>query len=159
MPLTGVNSVHVRPEKMGDFVQEIEELSRRAAEKHDRFHWTAHQSIWGDPNHFSFAYQIESFAALEKLGTVQELFARIYGEKTDERLEETNECIERNEHVILVDRSDLSYPPHAVDATAYPYAALTRVRSRPGHAEAVEEMIRKLSEAIPKVEDPAHLST
>ena len=69
MPLTGVNSIHVQPEKLGDFEKEIVERARRAAN------------------------------------------------------------------------------------------AVTRIRGRPRHTEALEELIRKLSEAIAKVADTAHLAS
>ena len=32
-------------------------------------------------------------------------------------------------------------------------------RARPGHADALEELVRKVAEAIPKVDDPARIST
>jgi len=35
---------------------------------------------------------------------------------------------------------------------------VTTVRTRPGGQEAVEELLRKISEAIPKVDDPARIT-
>ncbi|MBW2269450.1 MAG: hypothetical protein JRH16_12815 [Deltaproteobacteria bacterium] len=41
----------------------------------------------------------------------------------------------------------------------YPFAVVTTARVRPGHTEACEELIRKIAEAIPKLDDPARIST
>ena len=38
-------------------------------------------------------------------------------------------------------------------------SVVTVLRVRPGHQDAAEELIRKLAEAIPKVDDPARLIT
>ena len=159
MSLTGVNHVYVRPEELREFEEQIEELSGRAASAKDRFRWSAHQSLWGEPNHFAFVYKTETFEDMEKLGRIPELWERNFKDDAAKRMARTNECIQSIEHIVLVDRAELSYPPDNVDPTAYPYAAVTQVRGRPGHAEACEELIRKLAEAIPKVDDPAHLMT
>ena len=159
MPLTGVNRIQVRPEKITLFEEEVGELSQRAAETEDRFHWTGHQAQWGVPNHFAFVYEAENFAAIEELGSVRELWERIYPSEMKERFGRANECVQSIEQIILVDRPELSHPPHDVSPSAYPYAVVTQARCRAGHAEACEELIRKLAEAIPKVGDSAHLLT
>lgn len=159
MPLSGVNHVYVRPRKIAAFEKEITALARRAAEAHDRFRWTAHQSLWGRPNHYAFVYQAETFADAEALGTIPDLWQRVYRGDMKKRFRRTNACIECVEHILLHDRPDLSFPPHAIDPSSYPYYAVTQVRARPGQAEACEELIRKLAEAIPKAEEATHLLT
>ena len=148
MPLTMVNSVTIRPGH----------LRTRASEKDEPWRWTAHQPLFGDTRTLHFAYDAPDFASLAAFGTVEELWKRVLGPtRGAEAFDRANEAIEAADHTISTDRPDLSYPPDTTERTAFPLAVVTTVRVRPGHADACEELIRKLAEAIPKVGDAARL--
>ena len=59
---------------------------------------------------------------------------------------------------IATDRPDLSYPP-AEEGRIFPAMVVTRLVASPGRQEACEEVIRKVAEAIPKVDDKSRLIT
>lgn len=100
------------------------------------------------------------FGALEALGTVDELYRRVLGEKQgDELFVRSSECIQARQHTLSIERPDLSYAPDATVRTAPAFDVVTLVRARPGQHEACEELIRKIAEAIPKVGDPTRLVT
>jgi len=160
MPLTMVNSVTIRMDRFRQFEECVGELASRAADKKESWHWTGHQALFGDTRTLHFAYSSPDFAGLEQIGTVDELWRRCFGEKRgEEHFAKANACIEESRHTISIDRPDLSYPPEGSDRTAYPIALVTTARARPGKTEALEELIRKLAEAIPKVDDPARMLT
>ena len=111
MPLTGVNSVTVRPDRMRAFEEAIGQLAKKAVDKKERWQWRAHQTRIGEVARLHFVYEAESFAAIEGLGTVDELYRRVLGSKQGEELFlQVNECIERIQHTVSTERPDLSYP-------------------------------------------------
>lgn len=158
MALTMVNSVTVRSALTRQFEDHVRLLAEHASEKGEAWKWTGHQVLFGDTRTLHFAYEAPDFAALSQLGTVEDLWKRAAGPvRGAELFDRTNECIEAAEHTISIDRPDLSYLPDEQDRTAHPFAVVTTARVRPGHSEACEELIRKLAEAIPKVDDPTRL--
>jgi hypothetical protein len=60
---------------------------------------------------------------------------------------------------VSVDRPDLSYLCGELKPGDARAASVTRIRIRPGAREAFEELLRKLAEAIPKLDEPAQLVT
>jgi hypothetical protein len=62
------------------------------------------------------------------------------------------ECTISQQVTISLDRPELSYPTEQA-ARIFPAAVVTQIRARPGRQEALEELIRKIAEAIPKVGD------
>src|SRR3990172_1078920 len=112
MPLIGVNSVTVKPERAREFEEVIGRLAKRAVERKERWRWTAHQTRIGETARLHFAYQAADFGALEVLGTVDELYRRVLGDKEGEALLlRANECIQSIQHTVSSDRPDLSYAP------------------------------------------------
>jgi hypothetical protein len=155
-----VNSLTLRPGQVLRFQEALITLCTRAVETQEAWHWTAHETRFGDASLIHFVYQAPDFAAVEQLGTVAELWQRVLGEERGlATFQQANECIEKMEHTISRERPDLSYPPDSSDVTEYPLAVLTTARARPGHAESCEELIRKLAEAIPKLDDAARIVT
>ena len=160
MALSMVNSVTLRPAAMRSFEECVAQLAGKAMEKDEPWSWTAHQPLFGNVRTLHFAYSTQDFAGLAKLGTVEELWKRVLGPKRGTELfDRCNECIEASEHTVSVDRPDLSYPPEETDPARYPFAVVTAVRVRPGQSEACEELIRRIAEAIPKIDDPARILT
>lgn len=160
MALTIVNSVGIRPDRMGQFQDEVAQLAEAATDKGEEWRWTAHRTLFGETLVMHFVTLTESFAELEPLGTVDELWTRVLGEKKgQEGFRDANECVQTVQHTISTLRPELSYPPDEIQPGAYPAAAVTSVRARPGQAEACEELIRKIAEAIPKTGDGARIIT
>jgi hypothetical protein len=160
MPLSMVNSVTLRPAFMRQFEECVTQLAAKSLDKDEPWTWTAHQPLFGNVLTLHFAYNAPDFTALAKLGTVEDLWKRVLGPKRGPELfDRCNECVEAMEHTISIDRPDLSYPPEEIDPAGYPFAVVTAVRVRPGQSDACEELIRKIAEAIPKIDDPARLIT
>jgi hypothetical protein len=158
MPLIGVNSVAVRPDRVRAFEEGIARLAKRATERKEPWQWTAHQTQIGAVGTFHFVYQADDFASVGKLGTIDGLYRRVLGDAEGEALfGRVNECIQSIEHNLSIDRPDLSYAPEPAAPGRFPIAVTTVVRARPGRIEACEELIRKLAEAIPKAEDTTRL--
>jgi hypothetical protein len=158
MSLSTVLSISVLPSKLRTFQDQIRRIAERAREKHDEFRWTAHEVVSGNPSMIHFVSELPDFTALAKRDiTSAALVVRLFGEKEGTRLlDEIGACEAGVRAVIARDRPDLSYPPEQRDA---PLAVVTVLRVRPGYQDAAEELIRKLAEAIPKVDDPARLLT
>jgi hypothetical protein len=160
MTFDRVNSVQIRPDKVATFQQQVAELATAASEGGEAFRWTAHQTLFGEGMTMHFVSQSETFEEIEKQGQVDALWLRVLGdERGREGFERANGCLQAVQQVIAVDRPDLSYAEAAGTPGEYPYAIVTEARARPGHAEACEELIRKVAEAIPKVDDPARMMT
>lgn len=158
MPLTTVFTDHIRPEKATRYRELVQNLAKQAAEKNESFHWTAHQTIFGATNAFHYVAMSDDFAGIEARGEVDELFARVLGEKQGAaQLQESAECIASQEVEISIDRPELSYAPEQGSPAERPYAIVTVLRPRPGYLEAAEELLRKIAEAIPKVNPEARM--
>jgi hypothetical protein len=159
MSLIMVNTVTLRLDHGQEFEELVGELAKKARDKREKWRWTAHAVLFGESRNLHFVHESEDYAALEKLGTVRDLWLRVLGDKRGmEAFQQANACIEDVQHTISIDRPELSYPPDTEDRTAAPYAVVTLANPRPGHAEAVEELIRKMAEAIPKIGDPARMT-
>jgi hypothetical protein len=160
MPLTSILSVQVRPASIGRYQELVRQLAERARKNEESFRWTAHTTVFGQGPTIHFVSIAESFAALQQRGQTPELLLRVLGEKgAASWLEAIGEATQAQETVIARDRPDLSYVREERRAQDHPFALVTNVRVRPGGREAFEELIRKLAEAIPKVDDPAQLIT
>jgi hypothetical protein len=160
MTFDRVNSVSIRPDRVGMFQEQVAELASAAAESGESWRWTAHQTLFGEGLTMHFVSQAESFAEIEKQGQVDELWLRVLGEERGRAgSDRVNECIQAVQQVVAMDRADLSYADETATPDQFPYAVVTLARARPGHAEACEELIRKIAEAIPKVDDPARMTT
>lgn len=158
MPFTTVLSERIRPERLRRYEELVQRLSKKAAQKKEAWHWTAHQTAFGEVvDTIHYVSESADFAAIGSRGLTDELVRRVMGEKEgNELLEQASECVLSRQQIIGTDRPDLSYPPERRDRT-HPVAVVTTIRARPGGQEACEELIRKIAEAIPKVGDVARL--
>lgn len=157
MPLTTVLSASLRPERLQGYEEGVARIAEAARKKKDAFHWTCHQTVFGETGRFHFVSEADDWAAISARGMPNEMIARLLGEQEGRRLlQELGACTIATRHAVAVDRPDLSCPPQASGAVA-PLAVVTALRVRPGWQEACEELIRKVAEAIPKVGDPGRL--
>jgi hypothetical protein len=158
MSLTSVVSVQIRPDRAGDYEAGLRGLAGRAAAKQDTARWTAHQVAVGAVGTMHFVSRHGSWAEMARDFPADTVVRRILGDREAERFfEETGACIVSRRHVIAVDRPDLSYPRAA--AGPMPMAVVTVARARPGGQEILEDLIRRIAEAIPKLDDPGRIVT
>lgn len=157
MPLTSVLSVQVRPDRFAQYQELVRDLATGAAEQKDDFRWTAHQTAYGELGSLHFVSVDPDFAGIAARGNTQELIHRVHGEEEGARaMASMLECTISQQSTISLDRPELSYPPEQADRI-FPAAVVTQIRARPGGQEALEELIRKIAEAIPKVGDPSRM--
>lgn len=160
MPLTMVNSITVQAGNLRTVTDAVAELASRAVEIADPFRWSGYQVLFGNAQILHFSYQAEDFEALGAAGSVEDLWIRVLGREAGEAgLQRVNACVEAVQHTISVDRPDLSYPPPEQGPMPLPLAIVTRAQVQPGGEDACEELIRKLAEAIPKVDDSTRIIT
>jgi len=158
MSLLEVLHHSVRPGQLDTYEEKIRQLSERAGARKDSFHWNTFQTAIGDLGNFHYSSAAEGWAALQKRGNAQQLVERLMGEKEGRRwLAETAACLVSATQTVSMDRPELSYAEGAT--LRPPFALVTVVRTRPGEQEAFEEFIRKIAEAIPKVDDRWRLVT
>jgi quinol monooxygenase YgiN len=158
MSLVNVLSIQVRPGANRRYEELVAALAKKAVAKKEGFLWDAHQTVMGEAAGYHFVSRSETFAGFGTRGSTPELIERVLGAKEAAQFrEQTEEISTAVRNTISLERLDLSYPPDSRNAAALPFAMVTLVRGRPGHQEAIEELLRKLAEAIPKVDDPARL--
>ena len=160
MALNTVLSVEVKPGEIVRYAAHVERLADAARKKKDKFTWGAFATLFGERTGFHFVSAVENFAALEARGGAPELVARVLGATEAPRfVEETGACVASQRLTIGVDRPDLSYLRAPLQPGTVRAGSVTRIRIRSGGREAFEELLRKLAEAIPKLDDPAQLVT
>lgn len=163
MALTSVLSVMLRPDKARAYQQCVAKIAERARAKKDPFRWTAHQTVGGEVGTIHFVSEAPDWASIgARDATPELLILRLFGETDGARmLDEMSACTMSARQTTGRDRPDLSYPPDTKELAREraPFAVVTTIRARPGQQDACEELIRKIAEAIPKVDDPAHIST
>jgi hypothetical protein len=143
MALNTVLSVEVQPGAIFRYTTHIQKLADAARKKREKFTWGTYQTLFGERMQLHFVSSAETFAALEARGTTLDLVGRVLGASEAPRyLSELGDYV----------RGELQ----PGDTRA---ASVSRIRIRPGAREAFEELLRKVSEAIPKLDDPAQLIT
>jgi hypothetical protein len=158
MSLLDVLHHSVRPDLLDTYEEKLRELAERAVARKEAFRWNAFQTAIGELGNFYYTAPAESWSAMQERGNAQQLILRLIGEKDGRRwLAETAACLLTATQTVSVDRPELSYTQDA--PLRAPLALVTQVRTRPGEQEAFEEFIRKLAEAIPKVDDRWRLAT
>lgn len=160
MALNTVLSVEVQPAAILRYTAQIQQLAETARKKRETFTWGAYQTLFGERVQLHFVSSAETFGALEARGSVADLVARVLGPSEAPRfLTEVGACVASQRMTVSVDRPDLSYLRGELKPGDARAASVTRIRIRPGAREAFEELLRKLAEAIPKLDDPAQLIT
>ena len=155
-----ITTITLRPDRIVAFQEQVAELANAAAEKDEKWSWTAHQTLFGEGPTIHFASRAETFAEIEAQGQVEGLWLRAMGETRGlEAMMRAQDCIASMQQTVSIDRPDLSYSSGVASPEEYPYAAITLARARPGHFEGLEELIRKVAEAIPKTGESSKLLT
>jgi len=159
MPLSNILTVDIRQGERRRYIELCQELSESARNKQDPLQWTTHETRVGKANRIHFVVTAADFTEIENKGTPEEMIGRVLGEKRAlEWLDESDACVESQLQEISADRPELSYVRVEAETMA-PAAIITVVQARPGHQEGCEELIRKIAEAIPKVDDGSQIMT
>jgi hypothetical protein len=149
----------LRAERLSIFEAAARRVAERAVSQKEKFRWVVYQTMYGDITTMSYVSQAEDWAELEAeaVEPVDAFVRRLLGEKEGQRaLEEIRSAVERAQQTVSIERPELSYPPEQTGRPA-PFVMVTLIRVRPGGNEAFEELIRKVAEAIPKVDEPARV--
>lgn len=161
MSLVNVLSIQIRPGTNRRYEELVAQLAKKAVAKKERFRWATHQTILGESPAYHFVSRSDDFAGLQSRGTPAELFERVLGAHDAAQFQDhAGELAVESRNTLSLERADLSYPPDAGgDPAAHPFAMVTLLRGRPGRQDAIEELLRKIAEAIPKVGDPARIAS
>jgi hypothetical protein len=159
MSIMTVLAQSLRPERLGQYEEGVRRLAERAVAKKEGFRWGAYQTAFGELGTIFYTSVAADWAEIAKRGTTETLAERVLGEKEGRKLvADLRECVQSSTQTVSVDRPDLSYQRDGVTAPT-PFAVVTAVRVRPEGQEAFEEFLRKIAEAIPKVDEPAQIAT
>jgi hypothetical protein len=151
-------SVQVQPSAIIRYTAAITRLAEASRKKKESFTWGAFETLYGQEMSIGFVSTADTFEALGKRDNVPELVARVLGASEAPRfVEEVSACIASQSLTISVDRADLSYVRSPLKPGELKAASVTRTIVQPGARESYEELLRKLSEAIPKVGDQTQL--
>jgi hypothetical protein len=152
--LTTVLSVSVRPDRASAYEARVHRLADKAKARKEPFEWAAYQTMAGPLGTVHFVSQCPDWATLGAREPIELFIRRLMGDTEGAQLiDQLNECVAAERHVIGRDRPDISYPP-ASDAPMRPMGMVTVFRCKSGGQDACEELIRKVAQAIPLVRDP-----
>jgi hypothetical protein len=146
-----------------DGVPQHEDCVRRLAEKAkqdpDTLNWTGFQILAGEMGSYFYGSQADGWASIVAREPNTEMILRLLGEQEGSALlKQLNESVTSMRYVVFRDRPELSYAPDQAEQVP-PFVMRTRVRARPGGQDACEELIRKVAESVPKVDDPRRFTT
>ncbi len=159
MPIISVFTDNIRQDRLRTYEDRVAELAAEARNKKEAWRWTAHQVRFGPLARIYYVSRHEDHADVEKHGDPEALFKRVLGEKKGEKqLEEANECLVSTERTLGVPRPELSYPQEPAEEIAR-ISSLALIRARPGHQHALEELLLKIAEAIPKSSESASITS
>jgi hypothetical protein len=154
MALTTILSVAVRPEKRSTYEARVHELAEKAIANREPVEWMAHQVEAGTLGTFHFVSESPDWTALNARGSIEGIIRRVMGGTEGvQLLERLGECVLSQRYIVGQARGDLSYPLEA-NRPMRPMGLVTLFRSQPGGQDALEELIRKVAQAIPQANDP-----
>ncbi|HTF32202.1 MAG TPA: hypothetical protein VK714_00715 [Myxococcota bacterium] len=159
MSLMTRQELTLRAERLSTFEAAARRVAERAVSQKEKFRWVVYQTMFGDITTMSYVSRAEGWAEIEAEAEepIDAFVRRLLGEKEGQRaLEEIRSAVERAQQTVSIERPELSYPREPTGRPA-PFAMVTLIRVRPGGNDAVEELIRKVAEAIPKVDEPARV--
>ena len=158
MALISVFADQIRPDRVQRYEDIVAELAEKARKGDEAWHWTAHQVGFGPLARIYYTSAHEDHADVEKHGDPRALFARVFGEKEGrKKLGEATACQVSSERTLGLLRPDLSYAQEP-GAVVSKLSSVALVRARPGRQSDVEELLRKVAEAIPKAGESARIA-
>ena len=158
MALVNSDRCRARVGSMVAFEDVVARLSKAAAEKDYERPWTAYQTLHGAIGNISFITLHDSWQDLALQTPPATIFQDLFGAEEGRRLfAEANACLDGLESIVAVDRPELSYSEAELERPPA-YMQFTQIRARAGAQEECEELIRKVAEAIPKVDDPTRFT-
>jgi hypothetical protein len=153
-------SVEVQPGAIVRYTAKIAELAAAARKKREKFTWGTYQTLFGERMRLHFVSSAEGFGALQERGTPADLVGRVLGDAAAPQfLTELGSCVAAQRMTVSVDRPDLSHVRNPLPPGSVRAASVTRILVRPGARDAFEELMRRLAEAIPKMDEPLQLLT
>jgi hypothetical protein len=145
----------VRPDSFVAFEEGVAKLSKVAREKSYERPWIAYQVLYGQTGTVGFHTLHENWQNLGDQAIPAQVFEDVLGAEEGRRLyAAVNACLDQAESIVAIDRPELSHSEPAGQGEPPSMMMLTRLRARSGGQEACEELIRKVAEAIPKLNDP-----
>jgi hypothetical protein len=159
MALTTSLRVSVRPDAIHRHEDCVRRLVGRARPDPDSFSWTAYQIVAGVVGAYFYGSEADDWASLTARESTDALTRRLFGEEEGSSLlEQMNNGVTGARLIVFRDRPDLSYFPEQVDQPPA-FIIRTRIRACAGGQDACEELIRKVAETVPKVDDPRRFRT
>jgi hypothetical protein len=158
MTLVNSDRCRVRLGSLAAFEDALAQLSKAAVKQDYKRPWSAYQTIHGTVGNISFITLHENWKELAKQAPPATLFEDLLGPEQGRALfAETSSCLDEMESVVAADRPELSYQDGQI-AQPPAFLQFTQMRARAGAQEECEELIRKIAEAIPKVDDPTRFT-
>ena len=152
MSLITVLSTVVRPEKIRIYETLLQRIADEAKQKKDKLEWSTHQVTMGETGAFRVVSEAESWSELSERGNAQRLIQRLFGDKEAQRIvDQIRECVLQGRSVVCRARQDISLPANEEGGAAQ--ESVTLFRARPGGQPAVEELIRKVGQALEMLGD------
>lgn len=154
MSLMTVLSVSVRPDRFTTYEARVQRFAEKAVAKKEPFEWAAHQVMAGALGTIHFTSECRDWATLSAREPIEVLIRKIMGDTEGAQLiDQLSECVLNERYIIGQERADLSHPPDG-QSSMNPFGTVTIMRARPGGQDALEELIRKVGQAIPRAKDP-----
>jgi hypothetical protein len=148
----------VKPECAAVYEEKVQQLADRATAAEDALGWSAYRTAIGEAGRFYYASQAANFGELATMGSAADMVLRVLGQKDAAKwLHEVRSCLLHESQSVSIDRPELSFARTAQPPA--PFAVVTACKISAGGREAFEEFVRKLAEAIQKLEAPGALMT
>ncbi|MEN8181105.1 MAG: hypothetical protein ABFS46_01070 [Myxococcota bacterium] len=158
--LVNADICRVRPDSFVSFEDGVARLATAAREKGYERPWTAYQVVYGQTGTIGFSTLHDDWQSLGAQAPPATVFEEVLGAEAGRKhFAATNACLDQIESVVAIARDELSHAEPAGPSAPSQTMMLTQLRARPGGQEACEELIRKIAEAIPKVDDPMRFRT
>jgi hypothetical protein len=137
----------------------VRRLAEKAKQDPDTLNWNGFQVLAGELGSYFYGTQADDWASIIAREQNAEMILRLFGEQEGSALmKQLNECVSSMRYLVFRDRPELSYAPDQAEQVP-PFVMRSRVRARPGGQDACEELIRKVAECVPKVDDPRRFNT
>jgi hypothetical protein len=159
MSINTVVRYRIRPDRIPAWENALADIAKRAHEESDPIRYLCAQVQGGELSSYDIVLPGETVSEAATREPAPALIARLFNSKEAARvMADTSGSILSAQSTILRDRPELGYPDEA-GGGEMAAAVVTTAVVRPGHQEAVEELFRKVAEAIPKTGDVRRFST